>query len=78
MKRKADIELFLHSSGDYRITDQFGKTYTPGEARLLCDNGRVRNCNLAFERLATLNFDVQATRDYYAEQNRRLAAGRTS
>lgn len=70
------VDLYLESASDYRITQVDGakrSTITPERARELYEQGRVHDCNMAFERLVEHGFDVDAVKSYYAD----LAARRT-
>ncbi len=74
MKQPVPIDLYLESSSDYRITQVRGKetaTITPLGARDLWSSGKVRDCNIAFRRLAEdFNFDVEAIKAYYKQQTK--------
>lgn len=64
------MALFLNSGSDYSIQDKAGKIYTPEQARTLWENGCVDDYNLAFYRLASLGFDVEAVKAHYAAGKR--------
>lgn len=60
------ITLNVRSATDYAIVDNAGKHYTPNEARIAWESGTVKDCNQAFRRLASMNFDLDALKSYYA------------
>jgi len=61
------VNLYLNSSSDYKIVDAKRKEYTPKQAKWLWDSFQVTNCNIAFQRLAAMDFDIQKVKDYYRE-----------
>lgn len=48
-----------------KITDDTGKEYTAEEARAALAGGEVTDCNISFQRLTDMNFDVDAIEKYY-------------
>ena len=65
------MELYVNSNTDYSIRDEKGKKYTLQEAKELWESGKVADCNLSFQRLATfMNFDIEALKKFYTEIDR--------
>jgi hypothetical protein len=64
-EQRGKLELFVNSG---TIVDQHGKPWTPEEARVAWQEGRVANWNLAFQRLAgpAFDFDLEKLRAFYA------------
>lgn len=76
MSKRYAIGLFLESSSDYRITKEVGRkhtTITVAEAKELWETGQVGGWNVAFQRLANMNFDLSATIAYYASKKAEAA-----
>lgn len=64
------VDLYVESASDYSISmigsDRIIKTITPEEARKLWAAGRVKDFNLAFQRLAQqFDFDIEALKAYF-------------
>lgn len=67
---KPHMTLACNSGSDYAIRDYAGRVYTPEQARAIWLAGQVRDCNMAFHRLASLDFDVEALKAHYAGDKR--------
>jgi len=62
------MELFVNCSNDFSITDNNGKEYAINQAREIVERpGSVTGCNIAFERLVSLNWDMSALQQFYAD-----------
>ena len=70
MKKKS-IELYLSSHSDYSIEDFNGNKISLEDAEALWKAGKVSNWNLAFQRLAQLDFNVAACKEFYAKERER-------
>jgi len=66
------MEMYLRTK-DYSINDDQGNSYSIEEAKEqyehICTVGYGFNCNLAFQRLINEEFNLQAVKDYYAEDD---------
>jgi hypothetical protein len=67
---KPSMTLMVNSGSDYSIQDNAGTIYTPEQAKAIWEAGHVRDCNMAFQRLASLGFDVEALKAHYAAGKR--------
>ena len=59
------MRLYLNSGSDYSIVDDNKKRYAPAEARALYEAGKVADFNLAFRRLITEDFSLDAVKEFY-------------
>jgi hypothetical protein len=66
------MDLYLESATDYAIRDQEGREWTPAEAEAAWKAGKVEDCNIAFQRLANMGFDVDKVKQYYADRKNRV------
>lgn len=63
---KLTMELYLNCNSDFSIEDEAGKKYTVDEAFELWGGHKLADWNISFGRLIQHNFDLQATKDFYA------------
>lgn len=68
------MELYLNSGSDYLIRNEKGGIVTLAGAKEAWESGKVNDCNLAFQRLANLKFDLDQVKAFYAEAHRRWVA----
>jgi hypothetical protein len=66
--------FYLNSSKDFSIEDETGKEYTIEEAKeewskIVAKNfENFENCNLAFERLVTFNWNLERVKEWYKSE----------
>ena len=67
--------LFLNTGrAECSIVDESDNAVTVEEAKRLWESGTIEDFNLALRRLATMEWDYEALKRYYAEGGRRLAS----
>jgi hypothetical protein len=59
------MRLYLNCRTDFTIRDDQDKQYSLDEARDLVNAGKVSDSNLAFKRLVSMDYDLEATKQYY-------------
>jgi hypothetical protein len=59
------MRLYLNCRTDYTIRDDQDKQYSIEEAKLLVNEGKVSDSNLAFKRLVSMDYDLAAIKQYY-------------
>lgn len=64
------IALFVNSATDYSIVDGKNRPVTIEDAKRLYESGAVQDYNIAFRRLAELNFDIEALKAHYKSGGR--------
>lgn len=62
------MELYLLSGLDFRIIDGDENPVTLEKAKELVESGQVEAMNIAMSRLINMDFDLDALKEYYAEQ----------
>ena len=62
---KSKIIYLNASDGTFTICDDASKEITLDEAKSLWETGQIKDSNLSFQRLANMNFDITALKQFY-------------
>ena len=61
------MNLHCRVSKDFSIEDGDGNTLTIEQAKQIVDNNELENCNMGFNRLVSMNWDIEALKQFYID-----------
>ena len=61
------MTILYCNSKEHTIEDAQGNPVTIEQAKLIIDNAHLEDCNLSFQRLASLDFDWDKFDEFYRE-----------